>query len=173
WIGAGVEASQEVGRRTSVVRLSGVVPGSPAARSGLRDGMVVVSVGGRRVRTALDWEAGLLSGRVGEPITIEVADGDEVRAYSVIPDDLPSVSADRIQALRDIELVTLTPAIQAERGLTSDAGALVISLTEPARATGLREGDVILQINQWRIRTAEEAAAALDSLRGQGVAVYF
>jgi serine protease Do len=173
WVGAGVEANQAAGRRAAEVRLAGVLPGSPAARAGLRDGMVVRNLGGKIVRTPLDWEAGLLAGRVGEPISIEVTDGSGARSFRVVPEDLPSVSADRIQALRDIELVTLTPAIRAERGLTSEQGALIVTLAEAARQTGLREGDVIVQINRSPIRTAEEAASALRQLAGRGVAIYF
>ena len=44
-------------------------------------------------------------------------------------------------------------------------------LTEAARRIGLREGDVIVDINRSRIETAEEAAAILTRLRGTGIAV--
>jgi serine protease Do len=173
WIGANAEAASRSGRGVTEVRVTGVLSGSPAGRAGLRDGMVVRSLGGKLVRSPLDWEAALLTGRVGEAIEVTVLDGDAERVYRVVPEDLPSVSADRIQALRDLELVTLSPAIQAERGITSTDGALIVSLTDAARQTGLSTGDVILQINRLRIRTAEEAAAALGALRGQGVVIYF
>ena len=173
WIGAGAEAVSPTGRGTTQITVAGVLNGSPAARAGLRNGMVIRTLGGKQIRSPLDWEAALLSGRVGEALEVGIADGDGQRTYRVVPEDLPSVSADRIQALRDIELVTLSPAIQAERGIVSEEGALIVSLTDAARQTGLQEGDVILQINRVPIRNAEEAAAALAALRGRGVLIYF
>ncbi|CAN5462750.1 DegQ family serine endoprotease [soil metagenome] len=174
WIGAEVEPLQREGiRRSREVRIAQVVPGSPAARAGLREGMVVRGVGGKQVRTPLDWEAGLLQGRVGEAIEVRVAAGEQERAVRLVPEDLPSVSAERIRALRELELVTLTPAIRAERGLSNEQGALIISLSEQGRRIGLREGDLILQINRVRIRSAEEAARALQQTAEQGVVIYF
>jgi serine protease Do len=83
------------------------------------------------------------------------------------------VNAERIQALRDFQLVTLTPAIRAERGVTSEQGALIVGLSDAARQLGMREGDVILQVNRLRVTTAEETAAALRQLTGRAVVLYF
>jgi serine protease Do len=174
WVGAEVEAASSAGpRRIRDVRVSRVVPGSPAARAGIREGMIVRALGARQVRNPLDWEAGLLQGRVGQPLEVRVAEGDGFRALTVRPEDLPSMAAERIQALRDFQLVNVTPAIQAERGLANEQGALIVGLSDQARALGLQEGDVILQINLLRIRSAGEAARALQQLSGSGVVVYF
>lgn len=174
WIGAEVEAVRTDGaRRLAEVRISEVAPGSPAERAGLRTGMRVTGIGGQRVRTALDWQAGLLNAAFGEPLEVRVSDGVRERAVRVQPGDLPSVSAERIQALRDFQLVSLTPAIRAERGLASEQGALIVGLSDAARQTGLREGDVIVQINRLRVTTAEETASALRQLGGRNVVMIF
>jgi serine protease Do len=174
WIGADVEPLRQNGlRRSQEVRISQVASGSPAARAGLREGMTVLAVGNRRIRGPLDWEAAVLAGRVGEPLEIHVGGGTSERAIRVVPEDLPSMSAERIQALRDFQLVTLTPSIRAERGLVSDQGALIVGLSEQARGVGLREGDLILQINRSRVGTAEEAASTLQQFAGRGLIVYF
>lgn len=174
WIGADVEPLRTDGlRRAQEVRIAQVVPGSPAARAGLREGMTVLAVAGRRVRNPLDWEAAVLGGRVGEPLEIRVAQGGREQTLRVVPEDLPSMSAERIQALRDFQLVTLTPAIRAERGLHNEQGALIVGLSEQARNLGLREGDLILQVNRVRIRTAEEAARALREQGPGGVVLFF
>jgi serine protease Do len=175
WIGADVEPLRGNGlRRSQDVRISQVVAGSPAARGGLREGMTVLAVGNRRIRGPLDWEAAVLGGRVGEPLEIRVsAAGAAEQTLRVVPEDLPSMSAGRIQALRDFQLITLTPSIRSERGVQSEQGALIVGLTDQARQIGLREGDLILQINRVRIRTAEEAATTLQQLASRGVIVYF
>lgn len=174
WIGAEVEAVRAEGpRRLAEVRISQVAPGSPAERAGLRVGMRVAAIGAKRVRTPLDWQAGLLNAAWGEPVEVRVMENGRERTVRVQPGDLPSVSAERIQALRDFQLVTLTPAIRAERGVTSEQGALIVGLSDAARNLGMMEGDVILQINRLRITTAEEAASALRQLTGRGVMLYF
>jgi serine protease Do len=175
WIGAQVQQVRTTqgalhGRE---VRVSQVVAGSPAQRAGLRAGMTVVSIAGRRVRSPLDWDAGLLQARPGETLPVRVSSGGAETVVNVTAGDLPSVGAERVQALGDFQLVTLTPAIRAERGLSSDRGALIVSLTDAARRVGLQEGDLILQINRMRVSTAEEAARALQSLGRGGVVVYF
>jgi serine protease Do len=174
WIGVDVEPLRRDGlRRSQEVRIAQVVGGSPAARAGLREGMTVLAVGNRRIRSPLDWEAAVLGGRVGEPLEVRVDQGGREQTLRVTPEDLPSMNAARVQALRDFQFVTLTPPIRAERGLASDQGALIVGLSDQARQIGLREGDLILQINRARIRTAEEAARALQQLADRGVIVYF
>lgn len=173
WIGADVEPLPGNGLRRSLdVRIAQVVPGSPAERAGLQPGMVVRSVGKRRVRTPLDWQAAILQGQVGSEMVIRVESGSGERLVRVTPADLPSVSAERVQALRDFQLVNLTPAIRAERRIYSERGALIVSLSDPARQIGLQEGDVILEINRVPVRSAEEAAQILQRLAGR-VAVVF
>jgi S1-C subfamily serine protease len=155
------------------VRIASVAPGSPAERAGLRRGMRVVSVGAKRVRSPLDWQAGLLDATAGEPLEVRVAEGGRERTVRVRPGDLPSMSAERVQALSDFQLVTLTPAIRSERGLAAEEGALIVGLSDAARALGMREGDLIVQVNRARIGSAEAAAEALRRLSGQAVVMYF
>jgi serine protease Do len=173
WVGVEVEAVPSEGmRRSGEVRISRVVPGSPAERAGLREGMVVRAAGRKPVHTPLDWDAALLNAAYGQPLDIRVSGGSGERVVRVVPGDIPSMAAARIQALRDFQLVTLTPAIRAERGLASDRGALIVGLSDEARNLGLREGDLILQINRARIGSAEEAAQALQAAAGGWVVMY-
>ena len=167
WVGAEVEAVPAEGlRRMQGVRISRVVPGSPAARSGLREGMVIRAVGRKPVRTPLDWDAALLNTAFGQTVDVRVSEGGAERSVRVTAGDIPSMTAERIQALRDFQLVTLTPAIRSERGLASEHGALIVGLSEEARNVGLREGDLILQVNRVRVNSAEEAAQVLQQVRG-------
>ncbi|HYJ78091.1 MAG TPA: trypsin-like peptidase domain-containing protein [Longimicrobiaceae bacterium] len=173
WVGAEMEAVPAEGmRRMLGVRISRVVPGSPAARAGLREGMLVRAVGHKPVRTPLDWDAALLNSAYGQALEVRVGDGGTDRAIRVTTGDIPSMTAARIQALRDFQLVTLTPTIRAERGLANERGALIVGLSEDARNVGLREGDLILQINRLRVETAEAAAQALQQMAGGWVVLY-
>jgi S1-C subfamily serine protease len=78
------------------------------------------------------------------------------------------VGAERVRALSDFELVTVTAGIRAERGIDSESGALIVSLSSDARDIGFREGDVIVQVNRTPVRRAEDAAALLRRSVGRG-----
>jgi S1-C subfamily serine protease len=73
------------GREGLVVRL--LRPGSPAEQAGLKDGMLVIAVGGRPVTRRDDAQQVLLHHRPGDPMKIEVLDpktGD-TRPFTVTP----------------------------------------------------------------------------------------
>jgi S1-C subfamily serine protease len=148
-----------------------VVPGSPAQRAGLRAGTVIEAVNGRAVRSPLDYEARLLDTRVGESLEMTVLDGSDRRRIRLAAQDLPSLTAERVSAVADFRFITVTPAIQAERGMASEEGALIDGLSDDARALGLREGDVVREINRSRVRNAQDAAAMLRRLANSGTAV--
>jgi type II secretory pathway component PulC len=111
----------------------------------------------------------MLEVRVGDEVRVGVGpDGD--RAVRIVPVNLPSLSAERISVLEAFELVTLTPAIRAERGLTNERGALIVGVSEQVQRTlGLREGDLIVAINRFEVGSAEEAARIMQRLRQPGV----
>ena len=167
WTGIELEpASENRFGRSRRVRVAGVAPGSPGEASGLRVGDVIQSAGGHPIRTTLDWEAALLEARVGQPLRVAVGEGVEPdRVVSLVPADLPSLAAERVSALEDFELITLTPAIRSERGLAREQGALIVGLSDVARRLGLREGDLIIAINRYAVTSAEEAASLLDRLQ--------
>ncbi|HEX6937816.1 MAG TPA: trypsin-like peptidase domain-containing protein [Longimicrobiales bacterium] len=175
WVGLEPEPA-DFGRlgRSTEVRVAQVAAGSPAAEAGVRRDWILRRAGDKEIRTSLDWESVLLDAEVGKPLDLVFDDDGRERRVRVIPADLPSVTAERIRALADFELVTLTPAIRAERGLVSEHGALIVSASEVARRIGLREGDLIVQINRVPVGSAEEAARLLQRLAGEGpVRVFF
>jgi serine protease Do len=167
WIGVQVDP-HEPNRwgRSRQVRVARVAPGSPAAAAGIQPGMVVVSAGGRAVASPLDWEARMLDAQLGTTLELVVLHDGRQRAVRVGTADLPSLSAERVRALEELELVTLTPAIRGERRIVNEQGALIVSAGDGAQQVGLRAGDVILQINRVPVRTAAEAASVLRRLEG-------
>jgi len=148
-----------------MVTVAAVAPGSPADESGFAPGDTVHSVGRRRIRTPLDWEAAMLEVRVGESLSVRVGE-DGSRTASLVPTDLPSLTAERVSALEAFELVTLTPAIRAEWELSGERGALIVGVSADVQRTlPLRRGDLIVAINRYVIRSADEAATLLRQLQ--------
>jgi len=149
------------------VLVAAVTPGSPAARAGIRKGDLIVRSRSRRIRNAYDWEAELLELRVGDTVPLVIRrDGRDV-PVTVRVADLPEVNAPRVTVLREISLITLTPAIRAEHGIRSPVGAYVQSVSQRVTdAIGLQVGDVIVQIDRVPIRSADDAARVLNAAPG-------
>ncbi len=143
--------------------IANVAPGSPAEGAGLRRGDVVTQLGPRSIHNSYDWDAALLDLHVGDVSKIAVKRGGQLLSVNATIRDLPDVAASKVQVLKELELVTVTPAIQAQRRLGAPEGALVFKASGAlGDATGLEEGDVITWINQTPIRSAEEAKRAFD-----------
>jgi len=171
WIGLKPEIAAEQNQRESLrsgVVVGAVVPGSPADQAGIRRGDVLVRSRSRTIRNAFDWEAELLDLRVGDRVPLVIKRAAREMAVTVTIADLPEVSAAKVAVLKELELVTLTPAIRVDRGIRSPRGALIYNLSDRVSdELGLAKGDVIVQINRIPIETANDAARALDASAGR------
>ncbi len=123
---------------------------------------------GRRLRNYLDWEAVKLDLHVGDAVDVSVRNGSTTGRRRIVTGDLPTVSAEKITVLQDLQLVNVTPAIQAERGIRSDRGALIFRISpQVSRATGLQSGDVIVGVNRSPVRSASEVSDLLNVRPGR------
>jgi membrane-associated protease RseP (regulator of RpoE activity) len=132
-----------------------------------------MAANGRRLRNYLDWEAVKLDLHVGDAVEVEVRSGRGSTTRRIVTGDLPTVTAEKYTVLESLELVNVTPGIQAERGIRSSQGVLLLKVApEVARATGLQEGDVILAINRTPVRTASQVQELLNVRPGEVIRVY-
>jgi serine protease Do len=177
WIGIKLQLGNASNARDIVARgvvVSSVVPGSPADRAGIRPGDVLAQSRTRVLHNPYDWEAERLELRVGEDVPLVLKRGGQQIKVSVRVADLPEVNAPKITVLREIQLVTLTPAIRAERNIRRANGALIQAVSaRVADQLGIQAGDVILQVNRVPIADAQSAARAIDYYAGRGVIVMY
>jgi serine protease Do len=157
------------------VTVTRVAAEGPAARGGITEGTILIEANGRRLRNYLDWEAVKLDLHVGDKVTVRIKRGSGTQTREFTTGDLPTSTATKVTVLRGLEVVSVTPAIQAERGLRAPRGALIVRVTdEVARGTGLREGDVILAINRSLVTNAEQFGELLEASRAdQAFRIYF
>ena len=172
WVGLTLAAPETSNPRdllTAGVVVRSVTPGSPAARADIQPGDQLRRVGSRALRNPFDWEAALLDLRPGETANVVFRRGAADHTTSLQPADVPEVSAPKVTVLRELQLVSLTPAIRAERRVQSPAGALVFQSTARVTADlGIEPGDVIVQVNRTPVQSADDVARALDAYAGRG-----
>jgi serine protease Do len=172
WIGVQLEQPTTQNPRDLIARgavVAAVTPGSPAQRAGIRAGDVIVRSRVRSIRNRFDWDAALLDLRVGEQVPLVVRRGSSEVPVTVTIADLPEVSAPKVEVLKELEVVTVTPAIKAERRILSPRGALIYRASDRIQGELLiQPGDVIIQINRTPVGSAEDVSRALDYYSGRG-----
>jgi serine protease Do len=175
WVGLDVEgaAAMRNWKSQGGVVVAAVTPEGPAARAGLSPGDVLVEANGRRLRNYLDWEAVKLDLHVGDRVDLSVRSGGGTVRRRIVTGDLPTVTAEKVTVLQDLQLINVTPQIQAERSIRSDRGALIFRISpQVSRATGLLEGDVIVGINRSAVRAASQVEDLLNVRSGEVIRVY-
>jgi serine protease Do len=134
---------------------------------------VLTEANGRPLRNYLDWEAVKLDLHVGDAVQLSVRSGRRTTQRRVVTGDLPTVTAEKYTVLEDLELITVTPAIRAERGIRSAEGVLIFKISPSVSdATGLRAGDVVLAVNRSAVRDASQVGDLLDVRPGEIVRIY-
>lgn len=177
WVGldvAGAESMRDWKSQGGVL-VTAVAPQGPAERAGLARGDVLTRANDRALHNYLDWEAVKLDLRVNDAIQVTARRNGAERTVVLKSGDLPTSTAEKITVLKDLQLVSLTEQIRAERMVQSDEGALIFRISrELSQATGLQEGDVIVGLNRKKVASADDVRAMIEGLKPrQQVRLFF
>jgi len=145
-----------------------VAPDSPGEEAGLVERDVVLEIDGRAVGSPIDWDIALLEAGIGAEVEVRYARDGEPHSGRMRIGELPTESAERVEVLEGLRLVTLSPQIAQERGLNVESGALIVEVSPRVnRSTRLLPNDVILSINGREVASAEEAAELFRQFRAR------
>ena len=136
-----------------------VQPSSPAASAGLQKGDVVTALNGRPVRSAAELRARLGVVPAGETVELRVLHDGQPRELKalVAPIRASSGSGRTIAELAGAELQDVRRGSERAVQVASVEGG------SAAYSHGLREGDLIVGVNQRRVGTSAELAKRLRS----------
>ena len=149
--------------------IASVQPGSPAERSGLREGDVVTTLNGRAIRSAPELRARLGLTPVGEEVELGItrAGGSQrMRVRIAAPQASEAgeaLAVPQLPGLRVVEIERGSPLAQRLRG-----GGLVVAAVDPgsrALQAGFRPGDIIYAVNRRRIQTLAEFQGLLRAVQ--------
>ena len=153
--------------------VSDVTPGSAAAKAGLKRGDVIVGFQGRTVTDNNALRNEIAGTKPGSTVTLEVLRDGKSQQMKATLDELAVASDDREGASPaeargrfGMNVQPLTPEIARQLELPRSASGLVITDVDPsgaAAAAGLREGDVIEQVNGRAVTSGDELRSALDA----------
>lgn len=154
--------------------VSDVNPGSAAARAGVQRGDVILNYQGHPVSDSNSLRNEVAATKPGSTIKLEVQRDGQKRELTATLDEL-AVAANGRQPRGEsnsgsgrfgMTVEPVTPEIAAQLELPRDTKGVVISDLDPSGAAagaGLKEGDVIQQVNGKTVRSGEELKAGLDA----------
>lgn len=170
------------------VVISEVRPNGPAERAGLKRGDVIVAVNGKSIHKGEELVDIVAGTPVGEEVRIRYLRARKEQEAAVRVEDrcqiFPELCGEESAAAGGEEGSTqlglrveeATPALLERWGLDRDADqGLLVSEVEPnlfAEEVGLQRGDLILEINQERIRTLSDFKAVQRNLRSGSDVVF-
>ncbi|HIE65556.1 MAG TPA: Do family serine endopeptidase [Nitrospiria bacterium] len=178
WLGVGIqpltpELAKNFGVKEGVgVLINEVFEGDPAHRGGIRPGDIILEVNGEKVDTPSTL-ARVIAGFIpGEKTRILVLrDGKETIKFIELKerkDDAVTASIPKTpEAFMGLNIEDLTPESAKKFKIKGKKGAIIMKV-EPgstAEAEGLREGDLIKEVNRRTINTAEDFSKAMKNIK--------
>lgn len=152
---------------------------SPAAKSELRRGDVIISVDGKTVKTARELKDAIALQPPGHLLVLNIVRGREHLSIQVRTEALPA-NMGLAQGKTQPELEGLSPTlglsveaatkdVAEQYGVAPNSGLIVteVQSDSPADEKGIRAGDVITEINRQKVTNLKQFVQALKSADGR------
>ncbi len=157
--------------------VSQVYVGSPAEKSGLKIGDIVMEVDGVKIKNSQDLVREVLKKKVGQKINFIVLREGKRIEISVTTAQMPEKIGERGPAKTEKEwfglrVSNVTPDIAKQLGLTKTEGVVITGVqpNSTAQTSGLKPGDIILEVNHQKIANEEDYRTAMEKVKPeQGV----
>jgi serine protease Do len=182
YLGVGIQpVSYELAAALGVAPRSGVavtdvMPDSPADKTGLKTGDVIVKFNGLAVTTPQQLQLAVERSTIGTDVKVDIVrDGKSMLLNyeaAVSPSDFGVQAsspnkpngANKLQSL-GLELAPLDSDVAQHLGLKSDKGLLVTAVQTGSHAaeSGIEPGMVILQVNRKQVSSVKEFEQAMGS----------
>ncbi len=176
---------------SSGVLVGGVSPNSPAAKAGLRDGDVITELNGKKITDPRSLQLQVAQIAPGTKVNVHVLRSESggkasTKTLAATLGEMPQEALaamggsrnspeednggkQNMDALDGVEVTDIDQAARRELNIPRTVrGALVVNVDQSSTAAeaGLRQGDVIVEINRQPVRNADEAVALSEKVKG-------
>ncbi|MGB8493228.1 MAG: DegQ family serine endoprotease [Candidatus Acidiferrum sp.] len=160
------------------VLIGDVTAKGPAAQAGLKPGDVVIKMNGQSVADSAALRLQVSQTDPGTTVPLTVRRGNSTLDLNVKLGELPSdhektaENGSAQQMLQGLQVEPLTPALRQQLHLGPESHGVVISQVDPdgaAAAAGIREGDVVEEVNHQPIASVSQFEQAMRSNSGQAI----
>ncbi len=165
--------------------VSEVTPESAAEAAGMEKGDVIVEFDGKAVKDVRHLRLMVARTAPDSEVSVEVIRDRQRKPLTAVLKELPGTElagsfdsgddADDSGLLRGIAVDDLNANTRRQLGISADLDGAVVQDIEsdaPAYEAGLREGDIILEINRTAVRNAAEAIKESRRVKGDSVLLY-
>ncbi|MRI59229.1 MAG: serine protease [Epsilonproteobacteria bacterium] len=146
-----------------------VTKDSAAAKAGLEPGDLIIAVDGEKVEDANDLKTLIGSKAPGETVTITYERDKKTYTTKVKLGERPSGEAEATETLKGLEVQTLDENVRKMYNIPSDVeGVFVTDVKENSAAekAGIKPGDVIIRVENMKIKNVEDLKKALNKFKG-------
>lgn len=144
--------------------VSRVIPNSPASKADFEAGDVILKFDGKTIESSSALPPIVGRTEIGKSVPVEIMRNNKHKTISVVIEQLPEEdeiarntgkSGGLIDKKLAIELVDLTEQQQQQYGVTDGVIVADVDLG-PASEAGIRRGDVLISINNQKIKDAKQ-----------------
>jgi len=151
-----------------------VCPGSPAEQSGLQSGDIIVAIDGDDISSPKELAKYISKISYKQNIMLTVIRNSKKKSYSVTVINNPygknsgsSGESNGGKPWFGLNLKNITKEMAEDWGLGIKSGVLVVNVYEgsPAEKSGVKKGDIIVEVDGVTIKTYEELLAIVTPLK--------
>jgi serine protease Do len=156
-----------------------VTPDSPASKSGLKNGDIIMEVNGKPVADANELRMNISMMAPGTAVNLKVLREGADRNMSVTLGELPTERAsvekgagDSNSELSGISVQNLNGDVARQLGVPAGTAGVVVTKVDPSSAAaeaGIKRGDVIQEVNRKPVHNTADFASAMQSAKDQAL----
>jgi serine protease Do len=176
WLGVNLqEVDQRIAEEFGLSSPSGalvtnVIEGQPASKAGLQEGDIILRFNGRAIDGVRALQRAVASVPVGTRVELDVFREGSPRTFSVVIGERreeDSLLGHEVQTGFGMVVEEITQALKEKYTISAGSGILVTQVDEgtPAQASGLRLGDVILEVDRKPVRTLKDYLLRIGEAR--------
>jgi serine protease Do len=150
-------------------------PGSPAAKAGIKSGDVITSVDGKEVKGSRELARMIAMMKPGSTVQLGFLRNGDEKTVSVDLGTLPGQQEANATNTRGTEEnsgpklgLTLAPAGEVEGSGAQGVAVTAVDPNGPAAETGMKAGDIILDVSGKAVSRPDDVRKQLADLRNEG-----